>query len=164
MSGAVRVGDPAPDFELAGVDGATGEAGRWRLSAWRGHWVVVAFYPADDSPVCTAQLRSYTSGVAALEQLDARVLAVSPQSPESHQRFAASQGGFAFPLLSDEDKSVGREYGILGLLGLYRRSTFVVDPLGALAYQHRIFGPGLGYKPVEELAGVIRERRAAGAG
>jgi len=155
----VRIGDPAPDFTLPGVDGATGVEGSYRLADLRGDWVILAFYPADDSPVCTAQLRSYTEGIAELDGLGARVLAISPQSPASHRRFAAAHGGFAFPLLSDEDKSVGEAYGILGLLGLYRRSTFVVDPSGAVVYQHRLLGPGLGYKPVGELAEVVRTRR-----
>lgn len=155
----MRIGDPAPDFTLPGVDGATGVEGSYRLADLRGDWVVLAFYPADDSPVCTAQLRSYTEGIAELDGLGARVLAISPQSPASHRRFAAAHGGFAFPLLSDEDKSVGGAYGILGLLGLYRRSTFVVDPAGAVVYQHRLLGPGLGYKAVGELAEVVRTRR-----
>ena len=156
MSGyGPSIGEFAPDFELAGIEGATGQDSTWRLSDLVGSPVVLAFYPADDSPVCTAQLRSYTDGIAAFEQLDATVLAISPQSPDRHRRFAESQGGFAFPLLSDEDKAVGRAYGIVGFMGLYRRSTYVIDRTGEVVYSHRAVGPGLGYKPLDELVDVV---------
>ena len=66
--------------------------------------------------------------------LDAAIVAISPQSVESHREFSEAHGGFGFPLLSDPDKSVGAAYGILGLMDLYRRSTFVVDPEGKIEY------------------------------
>lgn len=153
----LAVGDVAPDFELRGVDGTNGSEVHISLSEQLGSPVVLAFYPADNSPVCTAQLESYTAEVASFENLDASVLAISPQSVESHRAFAAARGGFAFPLLSDEDSAVGREYGNIGLLRLYRRSTFVIDPRGRVAWMHRYIGPGLGYKPVQELVSAVRE-------
>jgi peroxiredoxin Q/BCP len=109
---------------------------------------VLAFYPADNSPVCTRQLVSYTAGIAELAALDAHpAVAISPQDVASHRDFAAAHGGFAFPLLSDTDKAVGRSYGILGLLDLYRRSTFVIDADGVVAHAHRSIGPwASGYK------------------
>jgi peroxiredoxin Q/BCP len=149
------VGRAAPRFELEGIDGGTGAALEVSLAGLRGSPVILAFYPADDSPVCTAQLRNYTDGIAELNELDATVLAISPQGPDSHRRFAESQGGFAFALLSDVDKSVGRQYGVVGLLGLYRRSIFVVDAAGDLAFASRAIGPGFGFKPVSELAALI---------
>lgn len=150
-----EVGRPAPQFRLEGVDGVSGDAVDVSLADLQGSPVILAFYPADDSPVCTAQLRSYTEGIAELDELDATVLAISPQDPNSHRRFAAAQGGFAFVLLSDIDKSVGRRYGVVGLLGLYRRSIFVVDSSGDLAFASRAIGPGFGFKPVSELAALI---------
>lgn len=152
---SVRVGDPAPDFELQGVDGASGAPLTRRLSELRGHRVVLAFYPADNSRVCTAQLAEYTEQVGAFGELDAEVLAISPQSPESHRDFAAAQGGFGFPLLSDEDKAVAGAYGNLGLLGLYRRCTYVVDTGGRIAWAHRSVGPGIGYRGAAELLGAL---------
>lgn len=150
------MGDDAPDFDLEGIDGATGEEGRWKLSDERGHPVVLAFYPSDNTPVCTAELEEYTREIGSFADLDARVFAISPQSPQSHREFAADRGGFAFPLLSDPDRSVGRDFEILGLLDLYRRSTFVVDRTGRIAWAHRYVGPGLSYRPVAELVGVLR--------
>lgn len=152
---SVSVGDEAPDFELQGIDGSTGEELTWRLSHYRGQVVVLVFYPADNSPVCTAQLEAYTEEIGAFEELDAVVLALSPQSPQSHREFAAARGGFAFPLLSDEGKGVARAYGNLGLLDLYRRSTFVVDPRGRVAWAHRYVGPGMGYRSVDELVAAV---------
>jgi peroxiredoxin Q/BCP len=116
---------------------------------------VLAFYPADSSPVCTRQLVSYTAGIAELAALDAVLLAISPQDVASHRDFAAAHGGFAFPLLSDTDKAVGRSYGIVGLLDLYRRSTFIIDADGVVAHAHRYLGPGLGYKPLAQIAGLV---------
>ncbi len=151
MNVRLRIGDPAPAFKLPGVDGATGDALEVSLEDLRGRPVVIAFYPADDSPVCTAQLGEYSERIRDYQRLDAAVVAISPQSPESHRAFAASQGGFAFPLLSDEDLSVGRSYGVLGLLDLYRRSTFVVDRDGVVRSAHRYLNPTAGYRSADSL-------------
>ena len=148
---SLTVGSPAPDFELDGVDGRTGETGTWRRSGFLGAPLVVVFYPADHTPVCTAQLRSYTEGIGDLAGVGASIVAISPQDPVSHRAFAEESGGFAFPLLSDPDKSVGAAWGILGLMDLYRRSTFVLDADGVVRYAHRYVGPGLAFKPLAEL-------------
>ena len=79
--------------------------------------MVLAFYPGDNTPVCTRQLNSYTAEHRPVPEVEAVVLAISPQSVESHDGFSANQGGFAFPLLSDADKKVGKRYGILGPVG-----------------------------------------------
>ena len=155
---SLSVGDQAPDFELDGVDGRTGDPLRVRLSDLRGETVVLVFYPADNTPVCTKQLISYTEGIAGFDQLGATVLAISPQDPESHRRFAANHDGFAFPLLSDLDKAVARSYDIVGLLDLYRRSTFVIGPDGIVSFAHRYLGPGLAYKTVHQITAAIEGR------
>lgn len=153
----VVVGDAGPLFTLPGVDGATGTELTLALSDLRGDPVVLVFYPADDSPVCTAQLGEYTEQIASFEDLSARVVAISPQSPDSHRRFAENQEGFAFPLLSDEAKAVARSYGNLGLLDLYRRSTYVLDAQGIVVWVHRSVGPGLRYSQVDQLVGVLAD-------
>lgn len=147
----VRVGERAPDFSLDGVDGATGQRARYSLSQSDARPQVLVFYPADETPVCTRQLISYTDGISQLSRLRARVLALSPQSLDSHAAFAARHGGFAFPLLSDTDAAVGRSYGILGLLDLYRRSIFVLDADRRVRYLHRAIGPGLSFVPIETI-------------
>lgn len=153
----LRIGDPAPDFRLPGIDGGTGDPVELTLSELRGAPVVIAFYPADDTPVCTAQLTEYTKAIRDFDRLDTAVVAISPQSPESHRSFAEAQGGFAFPLLSDEDLAVGRAYGVLGLLDLYRRSTFVVDGDGVVRYAHRYLNPGAGFRSADSLLAALSE-------
>jgi peroxiredoxin Q/BCP len=134
---SVKVGDAAPDFELDGTDGTEAGRRRYRLTDYRGRPVVVVFYPGDDTPVCTVQLTSYTEDAVDFQQVGAQVLAMSPQTVESHERFAASQGGFAFPLLADPDKAVGRRYGTVGPLGFYRRAAFVIDAEGVVRWVSR---------------------------
>ncbi len=153
--GDLRIGDLAPGFSLPGVDGRNGEPVTVSLSSLLGRPVVIAFYPADDSPVCTAQLNEYTATIGEFDRLDAQVVAISPQSPESHRGFAAAQGGFAFPLLSDVDMSVGRSFGVVGLLDLYRRSTFVLDADGAVRYAHRYLNAAAGYHSTPDLVSVL---------
>jgi peroxiredoxin Q/BCP len=158
---ALPVGAPAPDFTLPGTDG-TGRAegrGEWSLADLRGSVVVLVFYPADASPVCTAQLTAYTVDIGRFEALGARVLAISPQAVEAHEAFARDNGGFAFPLLADVDRVVAERYGVLGPMGFYRRSVYVLDAGGFVRYAHRSTA-GLTFRPTAELAAAV----AAAAG
>ena len=145
----ISSGEPAPDFTLPG----TGERD-YTLSAERGHPVVLAFYPGDDTTVCTVQLNSYNDDLADFTELGATVWGISPQGVESHEQFAAKHG-FRFPLLADEGKKVGEAYGILGPLGFYRRSVFVVDAEGVVRYAHRSL-VGATFKKSPELVAAIR--------
>lgn len=149
----IGVGDPAPDFRLAGtrVDGGVAE---YSLADFAGHVLVLAFYPGDGTSVCTKQLADYNAGLDVFDELDARVVGISPQGVESHQRFAAEQR-FRFPLLADTDKAVARAYGTLGPLGFPRRSVFIVDGAGVVRYAHRAIA-GLTFRPAGELAVVLR--------
>src|SRR3954453_21877568 len=100
----IDCGDPAPDFELTGTSGGT-----YRLSELRGGWVVLAFYPGDFTPVCTRQFCSYRDAADHLDDLDATVLGISPQSIASHERFVAEHS-LTVPLLADRDHSTARAY------------------------------------------------------
>jgi len=155
----VAIGAEAPDFEVPGTDGT--EAGRrtYRLSEYRGQPVVLVFYPGDGTPVCTRQLNEYTSEIDAFREVGAQVLALSPQDVASHDAFATAQGGFGFPLLADTDKAVGDAYGILGPLGFYRRSVFVVDADGKVSYSHRAIA-GLTFRPTAELVKAVESAKA----
>jgi peroxiredoxin Q/BCP len=145
---AVGVGDEAPDFTLPGTGGID-----YTLSSLRGSTVVLIFYPEDRTPVCTVQLRSYTTDYGAFEGVGAQILGISPQDVESHESFTAEEG-FAFPLLADAGKAVGERYGILGPLGFYRRSAFVVDPEGIIRYAHRAIS-GMSFRPTAELVEAV---------
>ena len=116
----------------------------------------MVFYPGDDTPVCTAQLTHYTKDFPAFGGLGAQILAMSPQSVESHERFAANHGGFAFPLLADVDKEVGRAYGIVGPLGFYRRAAFVIDATGVVRWVSRSL-TGLRFPSSADLVGAVEE-------
>ncbi len=150
----VAIGAPAPDFTLPGTDGT--DAGRrdYTLSEFRGKPVVLVFYPGDNTPVCTRQLNSYTAEIDEFHQVGAQVLALSPQDVASHEGFAERQGGFGFPLLADTDKAVGEAYGIIGPIGFYRRSVFVIDTDGKVAYSHRAIA-GLTFRPTSELVDAV---------
>jgi len=152
---AAEIGRPAPPFTLPGTDST--EAGRrdHSLDEHRGHVVVLVFYPGDNTPVCTRQLNAYTDDIGAFQDAGAEVLAISPQSVDSHEEFSCKQEGFGFPLLADTDKEVGAAYGILGPLGFYRRSVFVIDAEGIVRYAHRAVA-GLTFRPTRELLAAVR--------
>lgn len=150
----IAVGEVAPDFALDGTDGTPQGRRTYRLSEYSGQVVVLVFYPADNSPVCTVQLNTYSGDIGRFAEVGAQVLAMSPQSVEKHESFAADQGGFAFPLLADTDKEVGRAYGILGPVGFYRRSVFVVDAEGIVRYAHRSMA-GLTFRSTDEIVEAL---------
>jgi peroxiredoxin Q/BCP len=152
---SAAVGQVAPDFELPGTDNTDEGRRTYSLAEYRGKPVVLVFYPGDNTPVCTRQLNAYTSDIDAFQDVGAQVLAMSPQSIESHEGFACKQGGFAFPLLADEEKKVGDAYGVLGPLGFYRRSAFVIDAEGIVRYAHRAVA-GLTFRPTDELVAAVR--------
>jgi peroxiredoxin Q/BCP len=152
---APGVGDRAPAFSLAGTGGLT-----YELSSCLGGAVVLVFYPGDGTPVCTRQLCSYSAERSAFDAKGATLWAISPQSVASHDSFAASSS-LSMPLLADVDRSVGRAYGVVGPVGFYRRSVFVVDPEGVIAYAHRGY-VGLTFLPSSELLGALDEAAAEG--
>lgn len=151
----VEIGQVAPAFTLSGTDEASEGHRVYSLADYLGHAVVLVFYPGDSTPVCTRQLTSYTEDIDSFTDVGAQVLAISPNTVESHEDFSCQQGGFAFPLLADTDKAVGEAYGILGPLGFYRRSVFVVDAEGIVRYAHKAVA-GLTFRSTDELAAAAR--------
>jgi len=153
----VAIGAPAPSFTLPGVerssDGASSIRRDFTLADLVGQPAVLVFYPADHSPVCTVQLQTYSHDIGEFAGVGAHVLAISPQSVDEHEGFA-SEHDLAFPLLADEGKHVGEAYGILGPLGFYRRSIFVIDAEGIVRYAHRATA-GLTFRPVDEIIDAI---------
>jgi peroxiredoxin Q/BCP len=136
MAKPPEVGTAAPDFTLPSVSVVAGIARRadQRLSAERGHPVVLAFYPGDDTPVCTKQMCAYTSELTQFTDLDAVVWGISPQNLISHEEFVR-RNALGFPLLADTDKKVIDAYGI-GMLGIgLRRSVFVIDASGVVRWR-----------------------------
>jgi peroxiredoxin Q/BCP len=133
----IEIGDQAPDFELSGTGGKT-----YRLADYQGRWVVLAFYPGDFTPVCTRQFCSYRDAADHLDDLDAEVLGISPQSVDSHERFA-TEHELTVPLLADPDHETSRAYGVVR----YRHVALL----------------GLRYQDVEHLASALSLARDAAA-
>ena len=160
MSNGPETGQQAPDFTLPGVQ--LTESGvqhsSYSLSADLGHPVVLAFYPGDDTSVCTRQMCSYSSGLEQFTGLRATVWGISPQGLESHEAFARKHG-LRLPLLADPEREVVRGYGI-GLGGSsLRRSVFVIDAEGIVRYKH-VALVGLTYRGIDTLVKAIESLSA----
>jgi thioredoxin-dependent peroxiredoxin len=126
----LKRGDAAPDFSLPSTRGPQ------TLEGYRGEWLVLYFYPKDDTPGCTAQACDLRD---ALPGLPARVLGISPDDLASHDAFEAKYN-LPFPLASDPDNAVAKAYGAFGEKQAYGktyegvlRSTFLIDPEGKVA-------------------------------
>src|SRR4051812_48600699 len=155
MASTPAVGDLAPDFSLPGTE--PGVATRdYMLSAQRGRPVVLAFYPGDETPVCTRQLCSYQHDLDALRDLDATLWGISSQSIDSHRKFQEHRG-LNFPLLADVDNTVFSAYGLGSLLN--RRAVFVIDAGGRLAWSH-VSTTGLTYQKADRIAEALRALQA----
>jgi thioredoxin-dependent peroxiredoxin len=141
------VGDPAPDFELPGTGGKT-----YRLADYRGRKLVLAFYPGDFTAVCTKQFCSYRDQGDRLDELDAEVLGISPQSVDSHERFAEEKR-LNVPLLADEDKGVARAYGVVAG-PMVRRALFVIDEQGIVRHR-KVSLAGLTYESVDDIERAV---------
>lgn len=131
----VATGDHAPDFCLPDQDGR-----EVCLRDHRGKWVVLYFYPKDNTPGCTREACDFSDSIEAFSGLDAVVLGVSPDSVKSHANFTKKQG-LRVVLLSDPDKKVLEAYGVwrekkmcgrtcMGVV----RSTVLIDPEGRVSH------------------------------
>jgi peroxiredoxin Q/BCP len=125
------VGDPAPDFE------ARDQQGRGvRLSEiLNTHHVVLIFYPADNTPVCTKQLCAVRDDWSKFQERGATVLGVNPAGVSKHARFA-DKHKFPFPVLSDEDSRIAEAYGAAGLLFI-QRTVYVIGRDGRVLLADR---------------------------
>ena len=124
------IGAAAPGFSLPDQNGATR-----RLAEWRGRWVVLYFYPKDDTPGCTTEACAFRDDLAQLAALDAQVVGISVDDTVSHKAFAEKYH-LPFPLLSDATAEVARQYGALSdwlVIKMAKRYTFLVDPAGRIA-------------------------------
>jgi peroxiredoxin Q/BCP len=130
----LKAGDPAPDFETQDENGNAVS-----LKALRGKRVVLYFYPKDNTTGCTAQACAFRDAYPQIEDKNAVVLGVSPDSARSHQGFK-SKYQLPFPLLLDPDHSIADAYGVWREKSMYGRkymgilrSHFVIDEQGKLA-------------------------------
>jgi len=151
---AIEVGRPAPDFTLPDQDG-----NEVALSSLRGRWVVVYFYPKDDTPGCTAESCSFRDSFESFIDIGATVVGVSSDSVASHAAFA-SKHQLPFTLLADEKGSVRKAWGVKKTLGLLPgRVTYVIDPEGVVRHSF-----SSQFKPtshIDEALAVIRADAAS---
>src|ERR1017187_4425817 len=132
-------GSNAPDFTLPSQEGSSVS-----LKDYRGKWVVLYFYPKDQTPGCTREAHNFQVDQSKYEQRHAAVLGISVDSVESHKKFCAKEG-LDFKLLADKDGKVSQEYGSLTNLGLAKfaaRHTFLIDPGGKVAKTYTSVDPG----------------------
>jgi peroxiredoxin Q/BCP len=135
-----REGDRAPDFSLPWASKDTAGVDPWfSLSFQRGKVVVLAFYPKDFTSGCTAEMRTFSDQYEDLFGEDVVVVGISADSLQTHRRFAQSLG-IPFRLLSDPDQAVSRKYGSADRNGYNRRTVYVVDRKGRVAYADLRFG------------------------
>jgi len=124
----LKVGDKAPNFSLQDQNNITHS-----LSYYEGQWVVLYFYPKDDTPGCTTQACDFRDAVKRIIASKSVVFGLSLDSVESHKLFAEKYN-LPFSLLADETREVSELYDSLHkLLGYAKRNTFIVDPKGNIA-------------------------------
>jgi thioredoxin-dependent peroxiredoxin len=131
-------GNPAPKFALLDQDSES-----HALGAYRGRWVVLYFYPKDDTPGCTTEACNFRDDLPTLRALNVQILGISVDDTVSHAQFA-QKFHLPFPLLADTDGNVARAYGALwsiGPLRIAKRYTFVIDPEGRIARIYRNVKP-----------------------
>jgi peroxiredoxin Q/BCP len=124
------VGSPAPSFTLPSQEGSPVS-----LQDYRGKWVVLYFYPKDQTPGCTREAHNFQVDQPKYAGLNAVVLGVSVDSVESHKKFCTKEG-LNFKLLADTSGKVTNQYGSLTSLVLAKfasRNTFLIDPNGRIA-------------------------------
>ena len=134
----LAVGDPAPGFALPDQNGETRS-----LADYRDQWLVLYFYPKDDTPGCTTEACSFRDNINRLIAQDAAVLGVSMDSVEGHAEFAAEYE-LPFPLLADPEGEVVERYGALSdflVVKFAKRQTFIIDPDGKIVKIYRKVNP-----------------------
>ena len=130
----LKVGDKAPEVTLPNQDGV-----EISLRDLEGKWVVLYFYPKDNTPGCTTEACEFTEALPTFDGLNAVILGISPDSPKKHANFIAKKD-LLITLLSDENKEVCEKYGVWQLKKNYGkeymgvvRSTFLISPEGNIA-------------------------------
>src|ERR1700675_1202608 len=136
---AIAPGSAAPEFTLTSQEGASVS-----LKDYRGSWVVLYFYPKDQTPGCTREAHNFQVDQPKYAERHAVVLGVSVDSVDSHKKFCAKEG-LNFKLLADSDGRVSSAYGSLTNLGVVKfasRHTFLIDPSGKVAKTYTSVDPG----------------------
>ncbi len=138
-------GEAAPDFELKDQDGQMHS-----IEDYRGKWVVLYFYPKDDTPGCTTEACEFRDNIFAFRSAECQILGVSLDDEESHKAFSEKHG-LPFPLLADTEGTTADAYWVksrrMGMT-LAKRQTFLIDPDGNIAKHYDTVDPDTHSKQV----------------
>ncbi len=129
FSDPLPIGQDAPDFTLLDQDGNPVS-----LTALRGKNIVLVFYPADETTLCTKQLCEFRDTSALVQSKQAIVLGINPADPSKHARFRANHS-FPFALLADPGQRVGAQYRTKGLI--VKRTVYLIGKSGKIRYSKR---------------------------
>jgi peroxiredoxin Q/BCP len=141
----LKAGDKAPDFTLLSDDGKP-----VKLSDYRGvSNVILYFYPKDQTPGCTTEACNFRDNLSQFKDLNTVILGVSVDDVASHQAFK-EKDNLNFTLLADPDKTVVKEYGVQGILGMALRVTFVIDKDGIIRKIYPKVDPSKNYAELLE--------------
>jgi peroxiredoxin Q/BCP len=149
------VGSPAPEFELADQTGQLHS-----LEDYRDQWVVLYFYPKDETPGCTTEACEFRDNIFAFRDLNAQILGVSLDDVESHKAFAENHS-LPFPLLADTEGDASTAYGVkTRMFGMTvaKRQTFIIGPDGNIAKHYEKVSPD------EHSTTVLADLKELGAG
>lgn len=133
-----NVGSDAPDFDLKDQYGK-----KHTLKDYKGKWLVVYFYPRDNTPGCTIEAGSFRDNQKQFANRKTSVVGISIDDVESHLDFSDTLN-LNFSLLADEDKKTAKSYQVLtdlGLIAYSKRETFIIDPDGRIAHHYEDVNP-----------------------
>ena len=134
----VSTGQTAPNFNLQDQNG------EWHtLDNYKGKWVVLFFYPKDQTPGCTTEACNFRDNIFEFEKLNAQILGVSLDDVESHQAFSEKYS-LPYPILADVNKECATEYGVLGkfmMMTIAKRQSFLINPEGSIVKHYKKVDP-----------------------
>lgn len=151
----LEVGQPAPEFELPDQTGQLHS-----LEDYRDQWVVLYFYPKDDTPGCTTEACEFRDNIFAFKSANAQIIGVSFDDMESHQEFV-EEYNLPFPLLADVEGQAADAYGVrTRMFGMKvaKRQTFLIGPDGTLVKHYEKV------KPATHSKEVLADLQSLGAG
>ncbi len=134
----IELNQPAPDIQLNDAHGAL-----HKLEDYRGQWLIIYFYPKDNTPGCTKEACTLRDDSHQFTDLKTKVIGISTDNSKSHLNFSEKQS-LPFTLLSDTDGKVSSDYGALFKLGpikICKRHSFIIDPAGKVAKIYRSVSP-----------------------
>ena len=134
----INTGQTAPNFNLQDQNG------NWHtLDNYKGKWVVLFFYPKDQTPGCTTEACNFRDNIFEFEKLNAQILGVSLDDVESHQAFSEKYS-LPYPILADVNKECATEYGVLGkfmMMTIAKRQSFLINPEGQIVKHYKKVDP-----------------------